>query len=386
MKRILLLITTLVSLGFGSKAQNVNIPDAGLKQVLADHGVSVTGAGIGIIDVNTDGEIQLSEALAYTGKIQIGIGGPTIWDHTGVEAFINATEFYLQNTQGVTLDLSLNTALTYLYVQSNALTTLTLPVGSTSLQDLTILCNNIPSTIDVSAYINLTDLKIRYSSATILDLSSLVNLIDLDCQQNQLTTLVLPNTSTLLNVDCSQNNLSMLDLSQSLGLEIFQCYMNQFTSLDVSILPLLNLLVCLDNNLIDLNVANGNNSNFIGFNALTNPNLTCIQVDDAAYSTTNWTNTDATASFSENCGVGINEIISSEVNIYPNPATSKITIDSDEIIQEVLIFDIFGSLVQTENTKTFTIENLASGIYQISVKTKSAIIKSRFIKGNNLFL
>src|SRR5690606_38288273 len=33
----------------------------------------------------------------------------------------------------------------------------------------------------------------------------------------------------------------------------------------------------------------------------TNPNLSCIQVDDAAYSTANWTNIDATASFSEDC-------------------------------------------------------------------------------------
>ena len=56
-----------------------------------------------------------------------------------------------------------------------------------------------------------------------------------------------------------------------------------------------------------MNVANGNNLNVLNFNAINNPNLTCIQVDDAAYSTTTWTNIDATASFSENCALSINE-------------------------------------------------------------------------------
>ncbi len=90
--------------------------------------------------------------------------------------------------------------------------------------------------------------------------------------------------------------------------------------------------------------------------------------------------TDWVAGSNSNCISGINDISMESMNIYPNPTKSQITIDTDEIIQEVLVFDIFGSLVQTENTKTFTIENLASGIYQISIKTKSGIIKSRFIK------
>jgi len=48
-------------------------------------------------------------------------------------------------------------------------------------------------------------------------------------------------------------------------------------------------------------VKNGNNTNFTLFKATNNPNLTCIEVDDATYSTTNWTNIDSTTSFSENC-------------------------------------------------------------------------------------
>ena len=40
------------------------------------------------------------------------------------------------------------------------------------------------------------------------------------------------------------------------------------------------------------------------FNATNNPNLTCINVDDVTYSTTNWTNIDAQHYFSTNCTTG----------------------------------------------------------------------------------
>ena len=38
------------------------------------------------------------------------------------------------------------------------------------------------------------------------------------------------------------------------------------------------------------------------FDALDNPNLSCIEVDDVNYSTTNWTNIDSWANFSTDCG------------------------------------------------------------------------------------
>ncbi|MGB1248625.1 MAG: hypothetical protein ACPG4Z_07045, partial [Chitinophagales bacterium] len=67
------------------------------------------------------------------------------------------------------------------------------------------------------------------------------------------------------------------------------------TSLDLSTLTSLTQLFCDDNDLSTLDVSNGNNSNFATspggaylFRASGNPNLTCIEVDDAAWSTTNW--------------------------------------------------------------------------------------------------
>jgi len=48
-------------------------------------------------------------------------------------------------------------------------------------------------------------------------------------------------------------------------------------------------------------VKNGNNVNFSEFNASHNTNLECIEVDDVAWSTANWTYIDGTSSFSTNC-------------------------------------------------------------------------------------
>ena len=47
-----------------------------------------------------------------------------------------------------------------------------------------------------------------------------------------------------------------------------------------------------------MNLQNGNNPNITGFDVTNNPNLSCVLVDDAAYSTTNWTDIDAQTSFS----------------------------------------------------------------------------------------
>lgn len=76
MKRTLLLILALNFFGFGANAQNVNIPDANFKAYLV---------GNSAINTNADTEIQVSEAMAFTGNIFASNLGIT--DLTGVEAF-----------------------------------------------------------------------------------------------------------------------------------------------------------------------------------------------------------------------------------------------------------------------------------------------------------
>ena len=83
-----------------------------------------------------------------------------------------------------------------------------------------------------------------------------------------------------------------------------RCQYNQLTSLDVSGCTALTYLDCVYNQLTSLDLRNGNNYN-LAFYANDNPNLTCINVDDATESTYDWTvanyNIDSQHYFSNNC-------------------------------------------------------------------------------------
>ena len=72
--------------------------------------------------------------------------------------------------------------------------------------------------------------------------------------------------------------ITSLDVSQNTALTHFDCSGNSLTSLDVS-----------------------NNTFLLDLRCEYNPNLTCIKVNDAAWSTANWTNIDPQHYFSENC-------------------------------------------------------------------------------------
>ena len=55
-----------------------------------------------------------------------------------------------------------------------------------------------------------------------------------------------------------------------------------------------------------------------------NPNLTCIQVDDATYSTNTWTRIDRQMSFNQDCpSLSIeDDLLISDILIYPNPTSN----------------------------------------------------------------
>ena len=100
-------------------------------------------------------------------------------------------------------------------------------------------------------------------------------------------------------------------------------------------------------------MANGNNVNVSTFNATGNPNLTCIQVDDAAWSTTNWTSIDAGASFNLDCNynLGLDEAsLNQSLTIYPNPSSEQLTIEFKNAIISAEIFNALGTKINAELT------------------------------------
>jgi Leucine-rich repeat (LRR) protein len=106
-------------------------------------------------------------------------------------------------------------------------------------------------------------------------------------------------------LNCGSNQLTSLDLSQNIYIDELECSFNQITYLDLSNNTELTKIYIDDNQLTYLDLRNGNNSNIIDFYASYNPNLTCINVDNVAWSTSNWLvssyQIDAQHYFSANC-------------------------------------------------------------------------------------
>jgi len=208
------------------------------------------------------------------------------------------------------------------------------------------------------------------------------------CYNNSLTSLDVTQNTALTRLYCYNNSLTSLDVIQNTALTRLYCQSNSLTSLDLSQNTVLAELSCGSNLLESLNVANGNNSNMTGgsgsFNAIGNSNLTCIQVDDIAWSTTNWTNIDAGVSFSTNCvSLGINEQVNNiNLSIYPNPTSDNLTIDTEDNIESIIIVDIMGKQVKTfiPTANTIDVSSLVKGIYFLQIPTANGIFNNRFIK------
>ena len=352
MKTTLLFLSVFLSVSlFG---QNVYIPDANFKACLV---------GNSSINTNGDTEIQVSEATSFNGYLQCGY--QNISDLTGVEAFINLSALDVGNNLLQSLDLSQNNALQdlscdnnflssldvnqnhalsmlkcddnqltvlnlngaaleYLYCDDNLLTTLdlsqnnflrTLECDDNFLLSLDVSQNNALSSLKCDDN-QLTDLSLNGAALeylycydnllTNLDLSQNIFLRTLECDNNFLSSLDISLNNALSSLKCDDNQLTMLNLNGD-ALEYLYCYDNLLTTLDLSQNPSLGHLDCHNNQLSCLNVANGGNIGMYDFYVDSNPNLTCIEVDDEEWSTMNWLDTynyisiDSQTSFSEDC-------------------------------------------------------------------------------------
>ena len=127
------------------------------------------------------------------------------------------------------------------------------------------------------------------------------NLQILECTGNNLTTVNISQNINLIQVSFNSNQLSTIDLNSNLNLTSFSCFNNQLVEIDVSLNTNLTQLYCVANTpLTTIKINNGNNTNVTTMSATNCPNLTCIFVDDVAYSTANWTQIDAGSTFVNN--------------------------------------------------------------------------------------
>ena len=92
-------------------------------------------------------------------------------------------------------------------------------------------------------------------------------------------------------------------------------------------------------------------------------------------------NRNLVAHFEHTQGIGEHD---SQILIYPNPVNDKLTVEAQEAISNVEIYNLMGALVYSQKDCANKVEintaNLQSGIYFIRLTTKSASETRRFIK------
>jgi len=268
------------------------------------------------------------------------------------------------------------------YVLTSRIETVTyLAVPSLNISDLT----------GIEDFHALEELHCNVNNIQTLDFSNNPNLISLSCQQNQLNNLNVSSNYNLSVLECFSNQLTTLNLSMNTQLTTVSVAGNQITSLDLSNSPLLTKVWCHSNQLNSLNIKNGNNSAIsnVNFTVNNNPNLTCIFVDDANYSSQNWTNIDANSHFVETqaeCDaiLGINDVNVEGINLYPNPTHSILNIEKPDNIKinKIEIYDVTGKLIKTykKETETLNIQKFSKGIYLIKLLTKDGVYSKQIIK------
>ncbi|MEM6685919.1 MAG: HYR domain-containing protein, partial [Bacteroidota bacterium] len=186
-------------------------------------------------------------------------------------------------------------------IEANELTAIDV-TNNLLLTGLTIKFNNNITQLDVSNNTALQVLLCNNTNIESLNLSNNTQLTNVQTQNNNsLTSIDISNAVNLRQLLASSTSLTSLDVSNCVALEEININNANVTSLNLFNNSVLERVNVSRNNLTSFNIRNGNNTAITNFDATNNSNLTCIEVDDVAYSTANWTAIDAQSSFSEFC-------------------------------------------------------------------------------------
>ena len=324
--------------------QYTTIPDVNFENKLIALGID-SGA--------VDGKVLTNNVNKIT---SLNVSSSSIADLTGIQDFVALTDLDCSwNFLLSSIDLTKNIALVKLDMSTTKLTVIDLS-SNINLEKLTLVRVDLVN-LDITKNINLTSLIVNpggetpgregTGTLTSLDLSKNSKLKTLDCSHNKIITLDFTSNTLLENLSCGGNkasvidlsnntaitnlsvynslmlenidistntkiqtldisysNLKTLDVSKNTDLKNFKASGNILTSLDLSKNIGLTLFTCeYTKYLNDINLKNGANT-LLSANNLkmkSNINLTCILVDDIAYSNTNWLNSkDDEVDFTEN--------------------------------------------------------------------------------------
>lgn len=362
------------------------------------------------INTNNDGEIQVTEAKAFTGELRCGNLGIT--DLSGIEYFENITGLVCTRNSISQLDLSKNSKLQTVEATGIGLQSLVLGTHP-NLKRLTVMQNKLTQidlskcpnleyfvanmnelkSLDVQANPKLSFLWVRTNHLKTLNLTKNRVLRNLNCFENELTQLDVSNCSELEFLLMASNGVKQLNLTQNAKLRSFNGVSNPLESIDFSGNPKLESLhasytklkrldlsantvlttVNLDDNSLEyLNLKNGTNKVLTSVKLKNNSLLKCIQVDDPAASlvNVNWEK-DTDATYSTSCKtMSVNESSLSQAIVFPNPATNavQVTLETDSV-KELILYTTTGVQIKKVSRASLELGSISGGVYLLEIRT-----------------
>ncbi|MGJ8745611.1 T9SS type A sorting domain-containing protein [Polaribacter sp.] len=300
--------------------------------------------------------------------------------------------------------------MSYFDCSYNALTSL----STISNEELGVLrCNNnVLTSLDINGNVNLTQLycgdnnltsldylynapylnflSIENNQIATLDISANQELLNLFVDGNGLSSLDVTNNSKLTVISANNNQLQSLDVSNNPDLFYLYLSINQLSELDVSNNPDVSRLLVRSNLLTNLDLRNGNNTKISNgtFNTINNPNLSCIYVDNVAWSATNWTNIDDTSHFvadeAECTTLSVANYEFNGLKIISNPTSEYIKLSIEEEANFVLI-DLNGKILRkgklTVGNNAIPVSSISKGLCLLKItNTRNSSFKKIIIQ------
>jgi uncharacterized repeat protein (TIGR01451 family) len=246
----------------------VYIPDPVFKSQLLVGTIAYDAANFPVVlDVNSDGEIQVTEALlAY----RLDPNDFSITSLEGIKSFQNITTLYVGFGMVNSLDVSGLLNLKELRCDYNELTVLN--VSNCPNLEILFCGSNYISTLDLTGKPNLKIVWCELNQITALDVTGSPLLQALSCRNNALSTLDLTNNTALTDLNCGMNFLTSLDLSHCVNLVNFHCAGAPVTAFDFTGL----------NNIANLNIRY---TNATAIDVSNLANLTQLNLDGNLFTT-----------------------------------------------------------------------------------------------------
>ena len=77
----------------------------------------------------------------------------------------------------------------------------------------------------------------------------------------------------------------------------------------------------------------------------------------------------------------INDVLSRQVLLYPNPTKKLIIIDTEYLIEKITIMNVQGSVLDVQlKEKTIDVSNFSDGIYFMEIHTEKGVLRKKFVK------